>query len=107
MNGLEVTRRVSKECPNTGIIVLSMYKEESYVIEAFRAGAKAYVVKDSSTEDLLRAIQEAAAGRHYLGPSISERAFQAYTEKTVSESQEPYDTLSTGKKKCCGWWRTV
>lgn len=99
MNGLEVTRRVTKECPETGVIILSMYKEESYVIEALRAGAKAYVVKDSSTEDLSRAIQEVIAGKHYLGPSISERAFQAYAEKTITEFQEPYDTLSVREKE--------
>ena len=40
MNGLEVTRRVKKECPEVGIIVLSMYKDESYVIKALQAGAK-------------------------------------------------------------------
>jgi two-component system response regulator NreC len=99
MNGLEVTRRVSKDCPETGVVILSMYKEESYVIEALRAGARAYVVKDSSTKDLLRAIEEALAGKHYLGPSISERAFQAYAEKTVSEFQEPFDTLSVREKE--------
>jgi two-component system response regulator NreC len=88
MNGLEVTRRV-----------LSMYKDESYVVEALRAGAKAYVVKDSSTEDLLRAIHEAIAGKHYLGSSICERAIQAYSEKAVSEFPEPYDTLSVREKE--------
>jgi two-component system, NarL family, response regulator NreC len=99
MNGLEVTRRVSKDSPKTGVVVLSMYKDESYVVEALRAGAKAYVVKDSSTEDLLRAIHEAIAGKHYLGSSICERAIQAYSEKTVSEFPEPYDTLSVREKE--------
>ena len=45
MNGIEVTRRVSKSCPNTAIVVLSMYDNENYVVEALQSGAKAYVVK--------------------------------------------------------------
>jgi two-component system, NarL family, response regulator NreC len=99
MNGLEVTRRVAMGSPKTGVIVLSMYKDESYVIEALRAGAKAYVVKESSTEDLLRAIQETLAGKDYLGSSISERAIQAYAERAVSQFEEPYDTLSIREKE--------
>jgi two-component system, NarL family, response regulator NreC len=99
MNGLEVTRRVTRECPKTGVVVLSMYKDESYVIEALRAGAKAYVVKESTTEDLLRAIHETVAGKHYLGSSISERAIQSYADKAVSDSKEPYDTLSVREKE--------
>ncbi|MDP3880202.1 MAG: response regulator transcription factor [Dehalococcoidales bacterium] len=99
MNGLEVTRHVSKENPKTGIVVLSMYKDESYVIESLRAGAKSYIVKDSSTEDLLRGIYEAISGRHYLCSSISEQAILDYSEKTVSNIQEPYDSLSNREKE--------
>jgi DNA-binding NarL/FixJ family response regulator len=44
-----------------------MYSDESYVIEALRAGAKAYVLKDSSAEDLQHAINEVIKGKHYLG----------------------------------------
>ena len=89
MNGLEVTRRVKRRVLRSGIVILSMYKDESYVIEALRAGAKAYVAKDSSTEDLLRAIHEALAGKRYLGSFICERAIQTYTEKRASEYKEP------------------
>ena len=99
MNGLEVTRRVNKGNPEVGIVILSMYKDESYVIEALRAGAKAYVAKDSSTEDLLRAINETLAGKHYLGSFVSELAIQIYSEKRVSEYKEPYDSLSTREKE--------
>ena len=99
MNGLEVTRRVKKEYPGTCIVILSMYKDESYVIEALRAGAQAYVAKDSSKEDLLRAIHEAIAGNRYLGSFVSELAIQAYSEKRASEYREPYDTLSLREKE--------
>ena len=99
MNGLEVTRRVSRECPKTGVVVLSMYKDESYVIESLRSGAKSYIVKDSSIEDLLRGIKEAISGKHYLCSSISEQAILDYSEKNVSNIQEPYDSLSNREKE--------
>ena len=76
-----------------------MYKDESYVIEALRAGAKAYVAKDSSTDDLLRAIHETLAGKHYLGSFICERAIQTYTENGLPEYEEPYDNLSAREKE--------
>jgi DNA-binding NarL/FixJ family response regulator len=99
MNGLEVTRRVSKQYPETSVIILSMYKDESYVIEALRAGAKAYVLKESYSEDLTRAINEVLSGKRYLGSSISERAIEAYSEKTISEFQNPYETLSIRERE--------
>ena len=99
MNGLEVTRHVNKASPECGIVVLSMYKEESYVIEALRAGVKAYIAKDSSIDDLLRAIHETLTGKRYLGSFVCERAIQTYTEERASECKEPYDTLSIREKE--------
>lgn len=99
MNGLEVTRHVSRACPKTSVVVLSMYKDESYVIESLRAGAKSYIVKDSSPEDLLKGICEAISGKHYLCSSISEQAILDYSEKTISKIQEPYNTLSNREKE--------
>jgi len=99
MNGLEVARRVSKQYPKVGIIILSMYSDESYVIEALRAGAKAYVLKDSSAEDLQHAINEVVKGKHYLGSSLSERAIEMYSQKTTDGIQEPFDTLSARERE--------
>lgn len=101
MSGLEVTRRVSKECPQTGVIVLSMYKDESYVIESLRAGAKSYIVKDSSTDDLLRGIRDTIAGKHYLCSDICEQAIMDYSNKKniSTTAQEPYDSLSNREKE--------
>ena len=99
MNGLEVTQRVKKECPVTSIVILSMYKDESYMIEALRVGAQAYVAKDSTIEDLMRAINEVLDAKRYLGSFICERVFQSYSEKMESEYKEPYDTLSIREKE--------
>jgi two-component system, NarL family, response regulator NreC len=99
LNGLEVTRRVSKVSPQTKVIILSMYMNEPYVIEALRNGAYGYILKESNIADLVRAIREVAAGHHYLSPPLSERAIEAYVEKTKGASLDLYDTLTTREKE--------
>jgi two-component system, NarL family, response regulator NreC len=99
LNGLEVTRRVTKVSPGTRTIILSMYMNEPYVIEALRNGAYGYILKESNIGDLIRAIREVAAGRHYLSPPLSERAIEAYLEKTKGASLDLYDTLTTREKE--------
>lgn len=99
LNGLEVTRRVAKVSPATKTIILSMYMNEPYVIEALRNGAYGYILKESNIGDLIRAIREVAAGRHYLSPPLSERAIEAYLEKTKGASLDLYDTLTTREKE--------
>jgi two-component system response regulator NreC len=81
MNGLEVTRVVRERFPKTNIVILTMHANEAYVLEALQAGAQGYVIKDSSSEELVRAIREAAAGRRYLGPPLSEEAIEAYRKR--------------------------
>ena len=72
LNGLEVTRQVAKSSPRTKVIVLSMYMDEPYVIEALQNGASGYVLKESNLSDLVKAIREVTAGRRYLSPPLSE-----------------------------------
>jgi len=74
LNGLEITRQVKKGSPKTHVIVLSMHRDESYVVEALKNGAAGYVAKDSSVDELFKAVREALAGRHYLGPPLSNSA---------------------------------
>ncbi len=99
LNGLEVTRQVAKLSPNTKVIVLSMYMDEPYVIEALQNGAWGYVLKESNISDLVKAIREVADGRHYLGSPWSELAIAAYKEKTKGASLDLYNTLTTRERE--------
>ncbi len=99
INGLEVARQIKKRCPSTRVVVLSMYGNEGYVLEALQAGVKGYVLKGSTSEDLVRAIREAVAGRHYLSPPLSETAIQAYMAKSQGSAMDPYDTLTTRERE--------
>lgn len=99
LNGLEVTRQVTKACTRTRVVVLSMYMNEPYVIEALQNGAFGYVLKESNISDLIRAVHEVSCGRHYLSPPLSERAMEAYLEKTQNAPLDLYDTLTTRERE--------
>ncbi len=99
MSGLAVIRQAKKKSPKTAGIILSMYGNDCYVVEALQAGVKAYVLKDSSPEELLRAVREAAAGNRYLAPPISDRAIEAYLVRSEESKLDPYDMLSTRERE--------
>jgi DNA-binding NarL/FixJ family response regulator len=99
LNGLEVTRQVHQLSVKTRVVVLSMYANEAYVTEALRNGAAAYVLKESRSLDLLRAVREVAAGRHYLSPPLSQRAVEHYIQRAKETSLDLYDTLTTRERE--------
>ncbi len=101
LNGLEVTRQIRKRSQKTRVVILSMHKDEAYVIQALKNGAAAYVLKDSSAVDLVKAVQEAAADRHYLSPPLSDPAIQVYMEKATSAATpiDRYDSLSSRERE--------
>lgn len=99
LNGLEVTRQVSQRSPQTHVVILSMYANEAHVLEALRAGAVAYVLKESTAAELVRAVREAVAGRRYLSPPLSERAIEVYMQKAESAALDPYETLTARERE--------
>ena len=99
MNGIEVTRHVRKVSPKTCVVVLSMHADDSYVMEALRAGAKAYVLKDSIADDLLQAIRAALLGRRYLSPPLSEHAIEAYLHKQEGTELRPHERLTVRERE--------
>ncbi len=98
LNGLEVTRQIRQRFPKTRVVILSMHAKEAYVLEALKNGANAYVLKDSQAMELVRAVREVITGRRYLSPPLSERAIEAYVQKTQTNNLDVYDTL-TGRER--------
>jgi two-component system response regulator NreC len=99
LSGLEVTKQVIQHQSRTKVIILSMYSNEAYVMQALRNGASGYVVKESNVGDMVQAVREVASGRPYLSPSISRLAMDAYIEKAKSSALDPYDTLTDREKE--------
>jgi DNA-binding NarL/FixJ family response regulator len=73
LGGIEVTKQVRQLSPSTQVVVLSMFGDGAYVEAALHAGARGYVPKDSSADDLVKAIREVADGNLYLSPSLEPR----------------------------------
>lgn len=100
LNGLEITRQVRKRWPQTHVVVLSMYSDEAYVLQALRGGASGYVLKGATASDLVQAVHAAAAGHRYLSPPLSERAIEAYVEKAQSSTPvDPFETLTSRERE--------
>jgi DNA-binding NarL/FixJ family response regulator len=99
LSGLEVTREVKHSCPDTRVIILSMHADVAYVAEALRAGAVGYVLKDEGTRELFKAIEDAAAGRQYLSPSISTAALRSYQKRLESGADDTYQALTLRERE--------
>ncbi len=99
MNGIEVTRQIIKRSPKTAVVVLSMYGNEGYVYEALKAGARAYVLKESTSDQLVKAIREASVGHRYLCPPLSEMSIDSYARKAEASGVAPHDTLTNRERE--------
>ena len=71
LNGIETTVRLLKQDPSVKVIILSMYKDKVLVEKAVRSGARGYILKESATEEIVKAIEEVYAGRYYFSPDVS------------------------------------
>jgi two-component system, NarL family, response regulator NreC len=81
MNGIEVAERVQKLSRTPNVLILSMHADESYIIRALAAGARAYLLKDATDEDLIPALRAVAAGRPFFSPSVTGVLIEDYVRQ--------------------------
>jgi len=98
LNGIEVVRRLREALPDTKVLVLTMHQEDEYVLQAVRAGASGYLVKDSAGAELLAAVHSLHAGRGYFGPQASKTLAQQLQnpERTL---EDPYGRLTARERE--------
>jgi DNA-binding NarL/FixJ family response regulator len=94
MSGAEVTRQMASHSPATAVVILSMHRADAYVRQAMQAGARAYVLKESTADELVDAINEVVAGRRYLSRTLTEHAVEWYVKGTAAATEGPYSALS-------------
>ena len=80
LNGLEATAQIRREFPQVRVIILSMHAAEDYVLQALKAGAAGYLLKDSATPELELALNAVMRGEVYLSPLISKQMVQSYMQ---------------------------
>jgi DNA-binding NarL/FixJ family response regulator len=91
MSGLEATPIIRKHCPDTKVIALTVHDSKEYVYQILRTGAQGYVLKDTSPEELVRAIKAVAAGQAFFSPSVSKLLLQEVVqapEKPVARKEK-------------------
>jgi len=88
LNGLDAAREIRRLAPDIKIILLTMYTDKGYVLQALRAGARGYVVKTQAAEDLISAIREILRGETYLSPGVAASVVDAVLEST-NEAADP------------------
>ena len=95
LNGIDAAHEIHRLAPRTQVILLTMYREEAYILEALRAGIRGYVLKDQAASDLIAAIGDVLKGSIYLSPGISEAVVKAYKTK----SNAPGEPLSSRERQ--------
>jgi DNA-binding NarL/FixJ family response regulator len=86
--GIEITKRVSVEFPSIRILILSMYTNEDFIFNSVKAGARGYLPKNTSREELLNAIQSIHQGEEFFSDSISRIMLKSYVRKAKDEDSD-------------------
>ena len=100
LNGIDAAAQIMKANPNTGIVMLSMYADEAYLVRALSAGAKGYLLKDSAEVDLVRAVQVVAEGRPFFSPQIAQSLLEDYVRALQQRGlQDSYELLTDRERE--------
>jgi DNA-binding NarL/FixJ family response regulator len=99
LNGLDATARLAAISPQTRTIILSMYANEEYVLQALRCGAAGYLPKTISPSELEQAIRAVAQGETYLSPAISKHVIAAYLERVGGDPSGPFERLTPRQRE--------
>jgi len=90
MNGIQATHRLRRDHPNLPVLVLTTYADDEWVLDAVRAGAAGYLLKDTRRDELVAAIKGTVQGRTYLDPSVAATVMrQAAASPAPSSQQRP------------------
>jgi DNA-binding NarL/FixJ family response regulator len=88
-NGIEITKRITTEYPDTRVLILSMYTNEDFIFNSVKAGARGYLPKNTSREELLSAIHAIYDGEEFFADSISRIMLKSYVRKAKEDDLIP------------------
>jgi two-component system response regulator NreC len=100
LGGIEATRQICERYSDMKVVVLSMHDSEEYVFRALQAGASGYIVKSSTSEELVLALRAVAAGSTFLSPKISRILIDDYMRRAKThESDEEALSILTPRER--------
>ena len=100
LNGVEATRQIVTRNSNTAIVILSMHSDESYVLRSLKAGARAYLLKDSAEADLISAIHAIIEGKSFFSPGVRRLLKEDYMRELAEMgAEDTYELLTTRERE--------
>ncbi len=100
LNGIEACHQIRETLPDTQVVMLSMHSDEAYVLRALKAGARAYLLKDSAEADLARAIRAAVDGKSFFSPAVGKVLLEDYMRKLQrTGAEDSYELLSPRERE--------
>ena len=99
LNGIEATRQVTTHHPRTRVVALSMNADRRYVHAMFEAGAWAYLVKSSASDELIRAIRAVAHDEKYVSPTVASAVLDTFVTGPRAQQHDPRSELSPRERE--------
>ena len=100
MDGLSAIKEIKRQLPDMKILTLTIHDSDDYILECFKAGVSGYCLKDSSQDELLKAIYVVLCGKTYISPGITDKVMEGYLEgKKKLKKETTWDTLTQREKE--------
>ena len=100
LNGIEAARQIGARQPSIAIVFLSMHSDEGYVLKALKAGARAYLLKDSAEYDLINAVKAVCSGKAFFSPAISKMLAEDYIRQMRDQKvDDTFELLTTRERE--------
>lgn len=99
LNGIEATRRIVRQSPNTKVVALSMQTDRRFVVDMLTAGASGYLLKDNAFEDLVLAIKTIINGHTYLSPAVVTMVVEDYVSHIRKEQSSSATELTSRERE--------
>ena len=94
-DGLAAIKEIKRQSPETRILTLTIHDSDDYILECFKAGVAGYCLKDSSQDELLKAVYVVLSGKTYIRPGITDKVMQGYLEgKKTLKPKTSWDMLT-------------
>jgi DNA-binding NarL/FixJ family response regulator len=100
LNGIEAAKQITEGEPCAAVVILSMHRDETYILRALKAGARGYLLKDSAESDLVRAIRAVADGKAFFSPTVSKVLLEDHVRKLRrTGGEDSYDLLTPRERE--------
>lgn len=100
LNGIDATRQIVRRFPSIRVLILSMHSDEAYIIQALKAGARGYLLKDAADTDLIRGVAAVAAGKSFFSPAVATVMLDDYVRHLAEKGiVDRFESLSERERE--------